>query len=89
MLRVADIVKSYADRVLFANLSFDIGDRDRIALIGPNGSGKNDIIRYNRRRDPPDSGQVIKKQRWHYRLFTTGHQSQFEKPITWRSGECL
>jgi len=28
-VRVVDIVKSYADRVLFANLSFDIGDRDR------------------------------------------------------------
>jgi len=33
MLRAEGINKSYIDRVLFTNLSFDIGDRDRIALI--------------------------------------------------------
>ena len=44
MLRAENITKSYVDRVLFANLSFDIGDRDRIALIGPNGSGKTTLF---------------------------------------------
>jgi ATP-binding cassette subfamily F protein 3 len=55
MLRAIDITKSYADRVLFANLSFDIGNRDRIALIGANGSGKTtlfDIV----------AGQIIKRK---------------------------
>ena len=62
MLRAEGISKSYVDRVLFANLSFDIGDRDRIALIGANGSGKTtlfDIINGDTR---PDSGQIIKRK---------------------------
>ncbi|MGP8078984.1 MAG: ABC-F family ATP-binding cassette domain-containing protein [Dehalococcoidales bacterium] len=62
MLRAEGITKSYVDRVLFANLSFDIGDKDRIALIGANGSGKTtlfDIINGDTR---PDSGQIIKRK---------------------------
>lgn len=62
MLRVADITKSYADRVLFANLSFDVGDRDRIALIGPNGSGKTTLFDIISGETSPDSGQVIKSK---------------------------
>ena len=62
MLRVTDITKSYADRVLFANLSFDVGDRDRIALIGPNGSGKTTLFDIIDGEISPDSGQVIKRK---------------------------
>lgn len=62
MLRVADITKSYADRVLFANLSFDVGDSDRIALIGPNGSGKTTLFDIIDGETLPDSGQVIKRK---------------------------
>jgi ATP-binding cassette subfamily F protein 3 len=62
MLRIADINKSYADRVLFAHLNFDIGDRDRIALIGPNGSGKTTLFNIINGEMSPDSGQVIKRK---------------------------
>ena len=62
MLRVVDIVKSYADRVLFADLSFDIGDRDRIALIGSNGSGKTTLFDIISSTSLPDSGQIIQRK---------------------------
>ena len=62
MLRVVDISKSYAERVLFDNLSFDIGDRDRIALIGPNGSGKTTLFDIISGNSLPDSGQIIKRK---------------------------
>ena len=62
MLRAEGINKSYIDRVLFANLSFDIGDRDRIALIGPNGSGKTTLFDILSGETLPDSGQVIKRK---------------------------
>jgi ATP-binding cassette subfamily F protein 3 len=48
--------------VLFANLSFDVGDRDRIALIGPNGSGKTTLFDIIDGDSIPDSGQVIKRK---------------------------
>jgi ATP-binding cassette subfamily F protein 3 len=62
MLRAEGINKSYIDRVLFTNLSFDIGDRDRIALIGPNGSGKTTLFDILSGETLPDSGQIIKRK---------------------------
>ncbi len=62
MLRAEGISKSYVDRVLFANLSFDIGDRDRIALIGANGSGKTTLFNIIAGMTLPDSGQIIKRK---------------------------
>ena len=60
MLRAEGISKSYVDRVLFADLSFDIGDRDRIALIGANGSGKTTLFDIIAGVTLPDSGHIIK-----------------------------
>jgi len=62
MLRAEGVSKSYVDRVLFANLSFDIGDRDRIALIGANGSGKTTLFDIIAGVTLPDSGQIIKRK---------------------------
>jgi ATP-binding cassette subfamily F protein 3 len=62
MLRAENITKSYVDRVLFANISFDIGDRDRIALIGPNGSGKTTLFDIINGNTLPDSGKIIKSK---------------------------
>src|SRR5271157_3036501 len=62
MLRAEGITKSYVDRVLFANLSFDIGDKDRIALIGANGSGKTTLFDIINGDTVPDAGQIIKRK---------------------------
>ena len=39
-LQVENISKSYGDKVLFRNISFNINEGDKIALIAPNGTGK-------------------------------------------------
>ena len=44
MLNVSNISKAYGDRTLFDGVGFDIGTRDRIALIGANGSGKTTLF---------------------------------------------
>jgi ATP-binding cassette subfamily F protein 3 len=62
MLRADNISKSYADRVLFAGINFDIGDRDRVALIGANGSGKTTLFDIVAGVTLPDSGQIIKSK---------------------------
>lgn len=56
MLSATCISKSFADRVLFDNVTFTIGPRDRIALIGPNGSGKTTLFNILTRQAEPDSG---------------------------------
>lgn len=62
MLRAASITKSYADRVLFADLTFDVGEHDRIALIGANGSGKTTLFDIVYGETSSDSGQIIKSK---------------------------
>ena len=62
MLRAENISKSYADRVLFNGLNFDVGDRDRVALIGANGSGKTTLFDIVAGVTLPDSGQIIKSK---------------------------
>ena len=62
MLRVSDLSKSFADRLLFSGASFSIGPRDRIALIGPNGSGKTTLLDILAGAAAPDSGEVVKRK---------------------------
>ena len=40
LLDVSNISLSFADKNLFSDLSFTIGPKDRLAVLGINGSGK-------------------------------------------------
>jgi len=58
MLSISDISKSYGDQTLFSAVTFNVGARDRIAIIGPNGSGKTTLFNIIAGNTPPDSGSV-------------------------------
>ncbi|MFC2021788.1 ATP-binding cassette domain-containing protein [Chloroflexota bacterium] len=58
MLSISDISKSYGDQTLFSAVTFNMGARDRIAIIGPNGSGKTTLFGIIAGNVPPDSGSV-------------------------------
>ncbi|TCT15331.1 ATP-binding cassette subfamily F protein 3 [Natranaerovirga pectinivora] len=45
VLAVNSISKSFDDRMIFENISFDIKKGDKIALIGDNGTGKTTILK--------------------------------------------
>ncbi|MGQ9694317.1 MAG: ABC-F family ATP-binding cassette domain-containing protein [Thermodesulfobacteriota bacterium] len=59
IIEVKEIDKSYGDKVLFEGASFRIGARDRIGLVGPNGSGKTTIFRLLSGEEHPDRGEII------------------------------
>ena len=61
MLRIANLSKIYAQRVLFAGLNCSINARDRIALLGPNGSGKTTLLDILAGETLPDTGEIIKQ----------------------------
>ncbi|MCY4063357.1 MAG: ABC-F family ATP-binding cassette domain-containing protein [Chloroflexi bacterium] len=56
--RVNSITASYAGREIFRDLSWAIGDRDRVALVGPNGAGKSTLFRVLLGEVEPDRGHV-------------------------------
>lgn len=52
------ITVSYAGRLIFQDLSWAIGDRDRVGLIGPNGAGKSSLLKVIIGDVVPDEGMV-------------------------------
>ena len=58
MLNVNNVSKSYGARYLFNDISFTIGMKDRIAVIGDNGTGKTTLFEIISGNLNPDSGSV-------------------------------
>jgi len=58
-LQVGNISKSYGDHILFNQISFNINEGDKIALIAPNGSGKTTLLNILAGKDASDSGGSV------------------------------
>jgi lincosamide and streptogramin A transport system ATP-binding/permease protein len=58
LLRFENVTVTYEDRSIFRNLSFELHQGDRIALIGVNGSGKSSILKLIVGEDIPHTGIV-------------------------------
>lgn len=53
-LEVNNLSKSYGPRVLFKNISFNINEGDKIALVAPNGTGKTSLLSIIAGKDSSD-----------------------------------
>ena len=62
MLSAVNISKSFGEQELFSNVTFNVGARDRIAVIGPNGSGKTTLFEIIVGNIAPDSGSVAMRK---------------------------
>jgi ATP-binding cassette subfamily F protein 3 len=59
MIQLADLTKSFGDRVLLDHVTWQISDGERVGLCGPNGAGKTTLLKMLARMDEPDSGDII------------------------------
>lgn len=59
-LQVDNISKSYGDRTLFSNISFNINEGDKIALVAPNGTGKSSLLKILAGIEHSDRGGEVK-----------------------------
>ncbi len=58
VLSVRGIAKSFGDKTLFSEVSFELKYQDRAFLFGENGCGKSTLIKIIAGRLPPDKGAV-------------------------------
>src|SRR5688572_14057331 len=56
LLSLENVTKGFNERALFARLSLEIGDGERVGLLGRNGSGKSSLLRILAGLDLPDEG---------------------------------
>ena len=61
ILRVNSIAVNLAGREIYRDLSWVIGDRDRVALVGPNGAGKSTLFKVLLGEIEPDRGHVARQ----------------------------
>ena len=60
MISLNNIYLSFAERVLFNNISFLIKQKDRIGLVGNNGAGKTTLLKIITGEQSADSGNIEK-----------------------------
>jgi ATP-binding cassette subfamily F protein uup len=58
-LQVSSLTKSFGDLLLFADISFGIGEGQRIGLIARNGAGKSTLLNILAGKENYDSGEIV------------------------------
>ncbi|WP_226681680.1 ABC-F family ATP-binding cassette domain-containing protein [Sutcliffiella horikoshii] len=58
MLIGEDLSKTYVEKVLLGNASFSIQEKERVGLIGVNGTGKSTLLKIIAGQETPDAGTI-------------------------------
>src|SRR5947207_1029135 len=80
MLTVENVTKTYGEKQLFTDISFNVGEKERIGLIGVNGTGKSSLLRIVAGIDIPDQGEVISGK--DYTISFLSQQPEFDTDRT-------
>lgn len=65
IMSVDNLCKAYGDKMLFDRLSFSIAEKERIGLIGINGTGKSTLLKILAKLEGMDSGEIIHANQFH------------------------
>ncbi|MBM7540864.1 ABC-F family ATP-binding cassette domain-containing protein [Amphibacillus cookii] len=71
ILSVERLTKAFGDKVLFDQISFSIEKKDRIGLVGVNGTGKSTFLKVIAGKEEQDSGEIN-----HAKAFSIGYLAQ-------------
>lgn len=62
LLQIQQVARYFGADTLFENVSLDVSDNSRIALVGRNGVGKSTLLKMIIGNESPDAGQITKKK---------------------------
>ncbi|MFW5457870.1 ABC-F family ATP-binding cassette domain-containing protein [Streptococcus hyovaginalis] len=80
ILQANKIERSFSGDVLFDNISLQVDERDRIALVGRNGAGKSTLLKILVGEEAPTSGEINTKR--DLQLSYLAQDSRFESEAT-------
>ena len=60
LLSAQNISKTYMERRVLDNISFFLGEGDKVGVVGINGTGKSTLLRILAGAEEPDTGQMIR-----------------------------
>ncbi len=81
-LKVTDLTKTYGEKTLFDHLSFLIHEKDRIGLIGINGTGKTSLLNIIAGVDSGDGDLVAIQRPSDYQIGYLSQNQTFDENIT-------
>lgn len=59
IISIERVSKSYGEKTLFRDLTFTIAEKERVGLIGINGTGKSSLLKIIAGIEQPDQGEII------------------------------
>ncbi|WP_159883564.1 ABC-F family ATP-binding cassette domain-containing protein [Paenibacillus puerhi] len=65
IISVDDLYKSYGEKVLFDGIAFQINEKERIGLVGVNGTGKSTLLRVMAGLEPTERGKLTHANHFH------------------------
>ncbi|MDQ0272027.1 ABC-F family ATP-binding cassette domain-containing protein [Cytobacillus purgationiresistens] len=80
MITLENVTKTYGEKELFNGISFTIAEKERVGLIGVNGTGKSSLLKIVAGIDQPDSGEIIAPK--NYTVAYSEQEPQLENTLT-------
>ena len=68
MIFVEKINKQFGSKIIFRDVSFHLRPKEKVGLVGENGTGKTTLFKVITGKEPLDSGQVILRKGLRYGL---------------------
>jgi len=59
IISIENLTKTYGEKQLFQDISFTVAEKERVGLIGVNGTGKSSLLKIVAGVDLPDSGEIV------------------------------
>jgi len=78
MIQLNNITKYYGEQVLFDDITFVLGSKERVGFVGRNGSGKSTLFKIIMGTETADSGEI--KVPKGYKIGALDQHINFNKP---------
>ena len=85
VIQADKLAKSYGDKLLFQDVSFDLPPGGIVGIIGPNGAGKTTLFRIITGAEMPDAGELRKGDSVKFAYVEQSRDSLQDEQMVWQA----